>query len=216
MFKMSVLLKTLIILLPLLTTLAINFGVRWLLLFEDISDLHRQKIQELTSHLDEKTLKNGVGLSQEDIESYQKNGFFIYRNAIDEKILEAMKISTMHVMENQNGLTKSANGSKFCGFSLHNDVLLDFWRNFMFKLPLSEIAADLMNTSQVVYSQDIIHATSVHCGDNSVGGAHSDQNQTPFSIEKKVKKNCNNLLLPHHHQCHSTNLKLFGKFLFFL
>ena len=188
MFKMSVLLKTLIILLPLLTTLAINFGVRWLLLFEDISDLHRQKIQELTSHLGEKTLKNGAGLSQEDIESYQKNGFFIHRNAIDEKILEAMKISTMHVMENQNGLTKSANGSKFCGFSLHNDVLLDFWRNFMFKLPLSEIAADLMNTSQVVYSQDIIHATSVHCGDNSVGGAHSDQNQTPFSIEQKVKK----------------------------
>ena len=185
---MSVLLKTLIILLPLLTTLAINFGVRWLLLFEDISDLHRQKIQELTSHLDEKTLKNGVGLSQEVIESYQKNGFFIYRNVIDEKILEAMKISTMHVMENQNGLTKSANGSKFCGFSLHNDVLLDFWRNFMFKLPLSQIAADLMNTSQVVYSQDIIHATSVHCGDNSVGGAHSDQNQTPFSIEQKVKK----------------------------
>ena len=187
---MSVLLKTLIILLPLLVTLSINFGVRWLLIFEDLSDIHRQKIQELTSHLDdEKTLENRIGLiSHEDVESYQKNGFFIYRNAIDEKILEAMKISTMHVMENQNGLTKSANGSKFCGFSLHNDVLLDFWRNFMFKLPLSEIAADLMNTSQVVYSQDIIHATSVHCGDNSVGGAHSDQNQTPFSIEQKVKK----------------------------
>ena len=186
---MSVLLKTLIILLPLLVTLSINFGVRWLLIFEDLSDIQRQKIQELTSHLDdERTLENRIGLlSLEDVESYQKNGFFIYRNAIDEKILEAMKISTMHVMENQNGLTKSANGSKFCGFSLHNDVLLDFWRNFMFKLPLSEIAADLMNTSQVVYSQDIIHATSVHCGDNSVGGAHSDQNQTPFSIEKKVK-----------------------------
>ena len=64
-----------------------------------------------------------------------------------------MKISTMHVMENQNGLTKMANGSKFCGFSLHNDLLLDFWREFMFKLPLSEIASSLMQTSQVVYSQ---------------------------------------------------------------
>ena len=36
-------------------------------------------------------------------------------------------------------------------------------------------------------SQDIIHATSVHCGDNSVGAPHSDQNQTPFSIENKVQ-----------------------------
>ena len=186
--NMSVFLKTLIISLPLIITLSINFGVRWLLLFDEIPDLHRQRIQDLTSHLEGKSSETRNKLSQLDIENYQKNGFLIYRNAIDEKILEAMKISTMHVMENQNGLTKSANGSKFCGFSLHNDVLLDFWRNFMFKLPLSEIAADLMNTSQVVYSQDIIHATSVHCGDNSVGGAHSDQNQTPFSIEKKVKK----------------------------
>ena len=94
-----------------------------------------------------------IKLSQEDIENYQKYGFLIYRNTIDEKVIEAMKISTMHVMENQNGLTKMANGSKFCGFSLHNDLLLDFWREFMFKLPLSEIASSLMQTSQVVYSQ---------------------------------------------------------------
>ena len=83
----------------------------------------------------------------------------------------------------------------------------------MFKLPLSEIAADLMNTSQVVYSQDIIHATSVHCGDNSVGGAHSDQNQTPFSIEKKVKK----IVITYYYLIiiSAIDLKLFCKFLFF-
>ena len=138
-------------LLPLIISLSIHFGVNWLLKFEEISDLKRQKIQELTSHLKENSFS--IKLSQEDIENYHKNGFLIYRNAIDEKVLEAMKISTMHVMENQNGLTKMANGSKFCGFSLHNDLLLDFWREFMFKLPLSEIASSLMQTSQVVYSQ---------------------------------------------------------------
>ena len=143
--------RILIFLLPLIISLSIHFGVNWLLKFEEISDLKRQKIQELTSHLKENSFS--IKLSQEDIENYQKNGFLIYRNAIDEKVLEAMKISTMHVMENQNGLTKMANGSKFCGFSLHNDLLLDFWREFMFKLPLSEIASSLMQTSQVVYSQ---------------------------------------------------------------
>ena len=143
--------KILIILLPLIISLSIHFGVNWLLKFEEISDLKRQKIQELTSHLKENYFS--IKLSQEDVENYQKNGFLIYRNAIDEKVLEAMKISTMHVMENQNGLTKMANGSKFCGFSLHNDLLLDFWREFMFKLPLSEITSSLMQTSQVVYSQ---------------------------------------------------------------
>ena len=143
--------RILIFLLPLLISLSIHFGVNWLLKFEEISDLKRQKIQELTSHLKENSFS--IKLSKEDIESYHKNGFLIYRNAIDEKVLEAMKISTMHVMENQNGLTKMANGSKFCGFSLHNDLLLDFWREFMFKLPLSEIASSLMQTSQVVYSQ---------------------------------------------------------------
>ena len=143
--------RILIFVLPLIISLSIHFGVNWLLKFEEISDLKRQKIQELTSHLKENSFS--IKLSQEDIENYQKNGFLIYRNAIDEKVLEAMKISTMHVMENQNGLTKMANGSKFCGFSLHNDLLLDFWREFMFKLPLSEIASSLMQTSQVVYSQ---------------------------------------------------------------
>ena len=143
--------RILIFLLPLLISLSIHFGVNWLLKFEEISDLKRQTIQELTSHLKENSFS--IKLSQENIESYHKNGFLIYRNAIDEKVLEAMKLSTMHVMENQNGLTKMANGSKFCGFSLHNDLLLDFWREFMFKLPLSEIASSLMQTSQVVYSQ---------------------------------------------------------------
>ena len=143
--------RILIFLLPLIISLSIHFGVNWLLKFEEISDLKRQKIQELTSHLKENSLS--IKLSQEDIENYQKYGFLIYGNVIDEKVLEAMKISSMHVMENQNGLTKMANGSKFCGFSLHNDLLLDFWREFMFKLPLSEIASSLMQTSQVVYSQ---------------------------------------------------------------
>ena len=143
--------RILIFLLPLIISLSIHFGVNWLLKFEEISDLKRQEIQELTSHLKENSFS--IKLSKEDIESYHKNGFLIYRNAIDEKVLQAMKISTMHVMENQNGLTKMANGSKFCGFSLHNDLLLDFWREFMFKLPLSEIASSLMQTSQVVYSQ---------------------------------------------------------------
>ena len=129
--------RILIFLLPLLISLSIHFGVNWLLKFEEISDLKRQTIQELTSHLKENSFS--IKLSQENIESYHKNGFLIYRNAIDEKVLEAMKISTMHVMENQNGLTKMANGSKFCGFSLHNDLLLDFWREFMFKLPFLKL-----------------------------------------------------------------------------
>ena len=32
---------------------------------------------------------------------------------------------------------------------------------------------------------DIIHATTSHCGNESVGAAHSDHNQSPFSIEKR-------------------------------
>ena len=76
----------------------------------------------------------------------RKNGFLIYKDAIDKNVLEAMKISTMHVMENQNGLTKMANGSKFCGFSLHNDLLLDFWREFMFQLPLSGFSISVLSS----------------------------------------------------------------------
>ena len=177
-------LKYIIILTPIIIAVSINFGVRWLLVFEPISDEKRIDIQELTSHLSKSLMTRH--LSREQVEKYQKDGYLIYRDVIDENLLEAMKLSVMHVMEHPNGLMQMSNGSKFCGFSLHNDVLLDFWRNFMFKLPLSVTAADLMETSQVVYSQDIIHATTSHCGDNSVGDAHSDQNQTPFSIEKKV------------------------------
>ena len=172
--------------LPLIITFSINFGVRWLLVFQTIPDEQRVDIEKLTSHLGQSLMTRH--LSREQVEKYQKDGYLIYRDVIDENVIEAMKMSTMHVMEHPNGLMQMSNGSKFCGFSLHNDVLLDFWRNFMFKLPLSVPAADLMETSQVVYSQDIIHATTSHCGDNSVGDAHSDQNQTPFSIEKKVEK----------------------------
>ena len=182
-FKMSKL-PIIIVMFPILVAISIGFGIRWLLLFDRISDQRQQKIQELTSHLGRSLMT--VRLTPEKVNQYQKDGFIIYRNALDENVLEAIKISTMHVMENPNGLLQLGNGSKFCGFSLHNDFLLDFWRTFMFKLPLSVHAAALMDTSQVVYSQDIIHATSSHCGDESVGDAHSDQNQTPFSIEKKV------------------------------
>ena len=140
--------KIIIILFPIIITLFINFGVRWLLLFEDISNQQYSEIQKLTSHLG--TTLNTLKLSNQQLEQYNKNGFIIYKNAIDKKVLEAMKISTMHVMENPNGLLKLGNGSKFCGFSLHNDILLDFWRNFMFKLPLSAHAATLMDTSQVI------------------------------------------------------------------
>ena len=170
--------------LPLIFSILVNIGVKWLLEFDDLPQQQRLRIRELTSHLDKSLMT--VRLNRDQIEKYQKDGFLIYRDAIDEHTLEAMKLSTMHVMEHPNGLLQRANGTKFCGFSLHNDILLDFWRNFMFKLPLSIHAADLMETSQVVYSQDIIHATSGHCGDESVGAAHSDQNQSPFSIEKKV------------------------------
>ena len=176
--------KIIIILLPIILAISVNFGIKWLLVFPDISEKQRLEVHMLTSHLHNSLMIRK--LSKDQIEQYHKNGYVIYRNAIDEHVLEAMKISVMHVMEHPNGLLQLGNGSKFCGFSLHNDILLDFWRNFMFKLPLSIHAADLMDTSQVIYSQDIIHATSIQCGDNSVGDAHSDQNQTPFSIEKKV------------------------------
>ena len=173
-----------VIIIPVIISISVRLGVKWLLEFDDIPQEQRLKISKLTSHLGKSLMT--VRLSKAQVEQYQNNGFLIYRNAIDEHILEAMKVSAMHVMENPNGLLQLGNETKFCGFSLHNDILLDFWRQFMFKLPLSNLAADLMETSQVVYSQDIIHATSVHCGDDSVGAAHSDQNQTPFSIEKKV------------------------------
>ena len=176
--------KWIIFLLPVIVTFSINYGVKWLLLFDPISEQQRLNIHRLTSHLD--TSLTTLKLKEGQIKQYQKDGYLIYRDALDENTLEGMKMSVMHVMENPNGLLKLGNGSKFCGFSLHNDLLLDFWRNFMFKLPLSAHAASLMETSQVVYSQDIIHATTSHCGDDSVGEAHSDQNQTPFSIEKKV------------------------------
>ena len=179
--------KLTIVLLPLFVTFSITFCVKWLLLFDQISEQKRLDIHRLTSHLDTSLMT--VNLNKYQVKQYQKDGYLIYRDALDDNTLEAMKMSVMHVMENPNGMLQLGNGSKFCGFSLHNDLLLDFWRSFMFKLPLSRHAANLMETSQVVYSQDIIHATTSHCGDDSVEEAHSDQNQTPFSIEKKVSYN---------------------------
>ena len=148
--------KFIIILLPLFITFALDFSVKWLLVFDDISEQQRLEIHRLTSHLDTSLMV--LNLNKDQIKQYQKDGYLIYRDAIDENVLEAMKISVNHVMEHPNGLLQRGNGSKFCGFSLHNDILLDFWRNFMFKLPLSVHAAKLMETSQVVYSQDIIHS----------------------------------------------------------
>ena len=180
----SFILKLYMLILPVMFCIITRFSVKWLLEFEDLPSEQRLNIRQLTSHLGTSLLT--VKLSRRQIEQYQNNGFLIYRNAIDSNVLETMKISAMHVMEHPSGILQRANGTKYCGFAINPHILLDFWRHFMYKLPLSGFAADLMSTSQIVYSQDIIHATSYECGDNSVGKAHSDQNQSPYSIEKKV------------------------------
>ena len=82
-------------------------------------------------------------------------------------------------------LTQGANGTNFCGFSLHNHFLMPDWRHLAYALPLADVARALMSTGSVVYTDDILHATTPSCGNESVGAAHSDHNQSPWSIEKR-------------------------------
>lgn len=167
----------------LLFTFAVQFGVKQLLVFPPISSETVDQIKKLTAHVD---VNQPVrSLTAEEINAYHRDGFTIVRGAVDGKTIEAMKLSVSHIMNNPSGLLKRANGTNFCGFSLHNHLLLPFWRNFVYRLPLASIAAQLMDTNVVLYSQDIIHATTSHCPSDGVGRTHSDQNQGPFSIEKK-------------------------------
>ena len=104
--------------------------------------------------------------------------------------MEAIRIFTVQVYRNPNGFLQFVNGSRFCGFSSNNFLTLDFWREFILKLPLSELVATLMHTSQVVYKSNVIHATSLQCFKDKqhiqFQSAHSDIERSPYSIEKNV------------------------------
>ena len=160
-------------------------------LVKDLPNHQRLRVQELTSHVHYLFTKP-TKLSEDQLQQYQKDGFVIYRNIIDKNLLQAMRITSKHIYENPNGLLQYLNGTNYCGQSFYNFLTLDFWRKIMFKLPLSVIAASLMDTSQVVYALDVLMANSLHCFKEnmhlSTGVSHADINLLPFSIEKKALK----------------------------
>eukprot|EP01084_Bolivina_argentea_P284927 488464_1 len=178
-----------------LFTAIVHFGVRKFLLFNPIPDVIKQQISEL--QFDSKL----PALTPEDITQYHDKGYVIVKNAIDTKTIEAMRSVTHHIMSNPSGMLKRANKSKFCGFSLHNHLLIPEWRNITYNLPISQYAAELMNTDVILYSQDIIHSTTSHCFEQSnkthiaASRAHSDQNQSPYSIEKKLNVFGDNMIV---------------------
>ena len=179
-----------VIFLPIiLVTIIFQFGIDWFFLFKDIPDHQKRHIEELISHLNN-PINSLKSLSKKEIDQYKKDGFFIYRNAIDKNVLEALRITTRHVFENPNGLLQFLNGTGYCGWSFNNGLVLDVWGKIISKLPISEIVASLMDTSQVAIGSDVMHTTSIHCFEEEehiqFQGPHTDQEQAPYSIEKKV------------------------------
>ena len=172
----------------LLVAIIFRLCVDWFFLYKDIPDDQRLPIDELISHLNNpSTLPRS--LSKEELDQYKRDGFFIYRNSVDKNVLEALRIITRHVYENPNGLLQFVNGSDYCGWSFNNALILDYWRKILSKLPISEVAASLMDTSQVSLASDVMHTTSRHCfGDEDIQEQHphADHLQSPYSIEKKV------------------------------
>jgi len=157
-------------------------GGNRMLLFPALPANEREEVRRLTAHLPHGA---NIQLSPASIAEYHDKGYTILRGAVDTDTLEAMKTVMHHVYTHPNGMLRRGNGSNFCGFSLHNHLLVPAWRELAYKLPLAKVAGELMGTDDVVYSQDIFHATTSHCGNGSVSGAHSDANQSPFSVERK-------------------------------
>lgn len=129
-------------------------------------------------------------ITLDQINLYHKNGYLLMKESINEKTLNYMKQIVNHVMENPNGMLKNSMNTEVCGFALHIQELLPFWRKIAYNLHLKYIASQLFfNLSSVVYSQEIFHDTPFECvnrtSPNNVGDWHSDQTQSPFSIEKK-------------------------------
>ena len=124
-------------------------------------------------------------LSAEQVAEYRDRGFVVLKNFMSEAMLEAMRGVVTHTIASPSGLVRNANSTKFCGFSLHNHLFIPEWRDFAYRLSLGKVAAELMDAKKALYSMDIFHATTHHCGNESVGQSHSDHNQSPFSIEKK-------------------------------
>lgn len=145
-------------------SLLLYIGVRQFILFEAIpSDLHNA-ILEFSKNANNR-LDSLRPLTDDEIKTYHDRGYIVIRNAISQETIELMRKVTDHIMTHPSGLLKAVNKSKFCGFSLHNHILIPEWRNISFNLPISSYAAQLMNTKTVVYSQDFIHATSPDCFD---------------------------------------------------
>jgi len=123
-------------------------------------------------------------LTASQISEYHDRGFVVLKRFFDEEALEAMRELAAHTVASPSGLVSSANGTHFCGFSLHNHLFIPEWRKYAYRMPLEKVAAQLLESQKTLYAMDIFHSTTPHCGNESVGKSHSDHNQSPFSIEK--------------------------------
>ena len=187
-FKIMVVMCLPILFAPIIFQLIVN----WFLLYKHMPEDQIRRIEELTSHLND-PLTSIRSLSKEEIDQYNTDGFLIYRNAIDKNVLEALKIITRHIYENPSGLIQFVNNSAYCGWSFNNVLYFDVYRKVVLKLSiLAEIAASLMGTSQVAFAADVMHATTIHCFRENehiqYQHAHTDHDQAPYSIEKKVNR----------------------------
>lgn len=113
--------------------------------------------------------------------------YLIIRNSLPQETIGDLRNLVDHVFENPSGLMKKAKEVNFCGFlvSAHRHILS--YRHIAYNLPYAAIAKTLMDTSSVVFGNDIFHATSEDCASTKpLLPAHSDQNQDWVSIEKKI------------------------------
>ena len=124
-----------------------------------------------------------IKLSRETVRTYHDKGYVVLRSALPAATVHAVGAVIDSVFEHPNALVRRTNVTAFCGFSLHNHMLNPLWRQLAYSLPLAAVAGQLMETNDVVYSQDILHATTPQCTNNGV--PHSDANQGPFSIERR-------------------------------
>lgn len=174
------------LILSILLSILVHFAVRRFLLFEPLPSSITEQIS--TIDFDAASLPP---LTRADIEQYHEKGYLIVKNALDMKVVNAMRSVTDHIITHPSGILRRGNSTKFCGFSLHNHYLIPQWRHIVYPLPISQYAAQLMNTDVVMYSQDIIHSTTSHCFNIAnqthvaASRAHSDMNQAPYSIERK-------------------------------
>ena len=83
--------------------------------------------------------------------------YLIIRNSLPNETIGDLRNLVDHVFKNPSGLMKKAKEVNFCGFlvSPHRHILS--YRHIAYNLPFAAIAKTLMDTSSIVFGNDIFH-----------------------------------------------------------